>query len=576
MSAERLLEHIARNARSEPDAEAFIFLRGDGLERRFSRAEFQALTDSWASTMRASGLGRQDRLAIALPNGPHAIAAFLAALRLGSWPALLPSSLVRGGEEAFVRRTLGLSRQARLRLVVASPADAHLLERPLREVGCGLLSEPGRSADLPASPTEADPKLDEVAYLQLSSGTTGRQKAILMPGDGVARHLDDYSRFLGVSDRDVVTSWLPLFHDMGLMAGALLPLWNGIPAVILTPQEWVRRPALLLEALHRHRGSLTWMPNFAFAHCVRGVHPRQIQGLDLSCLRVATNGSEMVRPATLEAFTESFLPRGLRPEAVTPGYGMAENTMAISSTLPGAPPRVDWIRRLPLQAEGRAVPEEPGRQRVSGVASCGPPIPNVDLQIVDEKGEPLPERRVGEVRLRSPYLFVGYLDRPDLTEQAMADGWLRSGDLGYLADGEVHLTGRIKDLIIVGGRNIYPEDVEEAACQATGLRSGRLAAFGVEDEAAGTESVVLVVEAGGTARAGAPALEAAIRRAVWDDCELALREVRFVPVGWIEKTTSAKVARGANREKYLAETARSSPNIEPSVGGAAGSSGMFP
>lgn len=561
MSAERLLERIADHARAEPEAAAFVFARGDGSERRWTRSEVQALVESWAEGMRASGLRRQDRLVIALPNGPDAIAAFLAALQLGAWPALLPSSQVRGGEEAFVRRTVGLARQARLRLAVASPDEARLLDGALREVRCGILSAPGAVGELPPSPTAAMSAWDAVAYLQLSSGTTARQKAILMTGEALARHLDDYSRFLSVHPGDVVVSWLPLFHDMGLVAGALLPLWNGVPGIVLTPQEWVRRPAMLLEAVHRHRGSLTWMPNFAFAHCARSVRPRELDGLDLSSLRVATNGSEMVRPSTLDAFVERLAPCGLRPEAITPAYGMAENTMAISSTLPGRGPRVDWIRRRPLQLEGRAAPQAPGRERAWGVVSCGPPLPAVEVRIVDDRGRPTSERQIGEVRLRSPYLFLGYLDRPDLTEQAMEDGWLRSGDLGYLAGGEVHLTGRSKDLIIVGGRNIYPEDVEEAACQAASLRSGRVAAFGIEDEIEGTETVILVVEADATG-SEAPAIEAAIRRAVRDECEVALREVRFVPSGWIEKTTSAKVARRANRDKYLEEFAASLAAVE--------------
>jgi len=553
MTAPALLRAIDDLARREPGRTALVFLRPDGGETRLTRADLQALVEAWASAMRAAGMNPQDRVVIALPNGPDAVGAFLGALRAGAWPAVLPSSIVRGGEAAFVRRMVGLARDVRLRAVIVSEDDRPLLAGPLAAAACGLLTAPSGRVSLPAPRTTPQPALEDVAYIQLSSGTTGRQKGILLTWAAIETHMQDYSRFLRVDPSDVVVSWLPLFHDMGLITGAILPLWNGIPTVLLSPQDWARRPGVMLEAVHRHRGTLAWMPNFAFNHCARGIRERELRGLDLSCLRVLTNGSEMVRPSSLRAFVDRFAAYGLRPEAPTPAYGLAENTMIVSSKRPGEPAVVEWILRPELQTGQRAVSVPQGTDLAWGVVSCGPPVPGVEVRVLDDGGRPLPERRVGEILVRSGYLFRGYLDRPDLTEAALRDGWLRTGDLGYLADGELFITGRIKDLILIGGRNIHPEDLEEAACQATGLRTGRVAAFAVEDEAAGTEKAVLVAEAGGAAQTDGRALEARLRQAVLQECQVALGEVHFVPSGWIEKTTSTKVSRSACREKLLAE-----------------------
>jgi len=367
---------------------------------------------------------------------------------------------------------------------------------------------------------------------------------------------------------DVVVSWLPLYHDMGLIAGFILPLLEGLPLVLLSPFDWVRAPQRLFQAVSDYRGTLSWLPNFAYNFCAQKVRPRDLAGIDLSCWRAVINCSEPVRHQSHQLFLERYRPYGLRPEALQACYAMAENVFAVTQSRLGEPPRVDWIDAEAFQRQRRAVPAAAGEGSLAMVSN-GPPLPNVELQILDDEGQPLPERAVGEIALRSDCMLTGYYHRPDATAQAFRQGWYLTGDYGYLADGELYVAGRKKDLIIVGGKNIFPQDLEALAAEVPGVHPGRVAAFGVYNAETGTEDVVLVAEvdlpisgganggqpgpAGGTDQSSREALAEKIRQHVTRNSAVALRRVVLVGRGWLIKTSSGKVARRANCEKYLAE-----------------------
>jgi acyl-CoA synthetase (AMP-forming)/AMP-acid ligase II len=296
------------------------------------------------------------------------------------------------------------------------------------------------------------------------------------------------------------------------------------------------------------------MPNFGFSLITRRVRDADLVGLDLSSLRMLINGAEMAREDSMASFMERLTPSGLRSDVMYSGYGMAEVVLTISV----GPLRIDWINAAELRQSGRATAMTERAPGAMPLVSSGPTIEGVELAICDAEGNFLPDRQLGEVMVRSPGRFNGYWQRPDLSQAALFGDWLHSGDLGYLADGELYLCGRQKDLIIVGGSNIHPEDVEAIAERVEGVQPGRAVAFGVADSQLGTERIVLLCELREPPPENLRDIDRTLRRAVLRELDVTLGDLRFVPRGWIVKTTSGKHARTANREKYLSEKVPSS------------------
>jgi acyl-CoA synthetase (AMP-forming)/AMP-acid ligase II len=393
---------------------------------------------------------------------------------------------------------------------------------------------------------------EDIALLQHSSGTTGLQKGVALSHQAVWNQLENYSQALNLKQEDVIVSWLPLYHDMGLIAGFLMPILCGVPLAIMSPFEWVRAPYKLMQAVSRYRGTLTWLPNFAYNFCAQKIRDRHLEGVDLSSWRAVINSSEPMRWASHQAFLERFRPYGLRPEALATCYAMVENVFAVTQGGIDAPVTVDEIDREIFQIERRAKLAKPGRPTIK-MLSAGRPIRNVRVKIVAEDGRKLPERQLGEVALQSNCMLTGYYHRSDATAEAFLEGWYLTGDYGYLADGELYISGRKKDLIIVGGKNIYPQDLEHLAIKVPGVHPGRVVAFGIFNEEAGTEDVVLVAEVDTEDAAEREQIAEAIRQNVTRGSAVTLRTVHLVGPHWMIKTSSGKNARLANRDKYLAE-----------------------
>jgi acyl-CoA synthetase (AMP-forming)/AMP-acid ligase II len=293
------------------------------------------------------------------------------------------------------------------------------------------------------------------------------------------------------------------------------------------------------------------MPNFAYNHCVRAVRDEDLAGVDLSSWRALVNAAEPVRLDSHRAFHERFAPWGFRESALQVAYGMAEATLFVTATEPGVPAPVDWVDRRRLAEEREAVPAEAGAPEALAMVSCGRPLRNAELRIVDERCRPLPERRVGQILIRCDSMFDGYHRQPELTARVMQDGWHLSGDMGYLAQGQLYVSGRLKDLIIVAGRNIYPQDLEAEANQVEGVHPGRTVAFGVSDPRLGTEVVVIVCELERPmSEPERERVKEEIRRRAWQQ-EVTLHDVRLVDERWLIKTSSGKISRASSREKYL-------------------------
>ncbi len=394
---------------------------------------------------------------------------------------------------------------------------------------------------------------NDIVLLQHSSGSTGLQKGVALSHRAVFNQLDAYGDAIRLTRDDVIVSWLPLYHDMGLIACFLMPILRGVSVVQMSPFDWVRAPYKMLQTISKYRGTLTWLPNFAYNFCAQKIRDRDLEGVDLSSWRASVNSSEPVNYKSHGMFYERFKSYGLRLETLQTSYALAENTFAATQNDLDRAPLVEKIDRETFITDKVAHPVFDGRSAME-MMSCGKPISNTAIRIVDDRGHDLPERHVGEIVLKSNCMLTGYYHRPELTKKAfLDDGWYMTGDYGYMVNGEIFVAGRKKDLIIVGGKNVYPQDLESLACEVGGVHAGRTVAFGIFDESQGTEEVVIIAEVDTHDEAEHERIANEIRQHVTKNSAITLRHVRVVEPKWVLKTSSGKVARTANKEKFLKE-----------------------
>jgi acyl-CoA synthetase (AMP-forming)/AMP-acid ligase II len=356
---------------------------------------------------------------------------------------------------------------------------------------------------------------------------------VALSHEATLNQLASYSEAIRLNEGDIIVSWLPLYHDMGLIAGFLLPIVQGIPLVLMSPFDWAKHPALLLRAIHEYEGTLCWLPNFAYNHCARRIRRHDTEDLSLQSMRMFINCSEPVYHQSHQLFLERFAGQGLIPEMFAVSYAMAENTFAVTQTKPGQATTVDVIDRNTLAQDNIAQPVPAGKDA--------------------ENGNTLEERRVGELSVRSDCMLTEYFRRPDL--QPFQNGWYLTGDKGYIADGDVYVVGRSKDMIINAGKNIFPRDIETIVNQVNGIHAGRSVVFGVPDEREGTELIAVVAEVDTSDLEERKQIARAIRKAIVQQSMVTATYVHLVESKWLIKTSSGKVARAANREKWEKERA---------------------
>jgi len=395
-------------------------------------------------------------------------------------------------------------------------------------------------------------KPDDVVILQHSSGTTGLQKGVALSHQAVFNQLNSYGNALVLNENDVVVSWLPLYHDMGLIAGFILPILSGVHLVLISPFDWVRAPYKLMQSVTKYRGTLSWLPNFAYNFCAQKIRDRHLEGVDLSSWRAIINCSEPVRWESHQTFYEKFKSYGLKLEALQTSYAMAENVFSVTQSPLGSEPVVVEIDLESFMSKRVAKNPSEGHPAMK-MMSSGRPLENVKVKVVDENRNEVAERVIGEVALKSDCMLTGYYHRDDITDKAFADGWYLTGDYGFIADGEVFVSGRKKDMIIVGGKNVYPQDLETLTYEVAGVHAGRSVAFGMFNEEEGTEEVVIIAEVDSEDSGEQQKIADAIRLHVTKNSAIALRYVRAVDPKWILKTSSGKTARSANKDKFLAE-----------------------
>ncbi len=563
-----LTEALFRHAERDPDRTHIHLFIDDANEKQMT---YKALLDGAAAAARGligQGLQPGETAAIMLPTEERFFTSFFGILLAGGIPVPIYPPLRPDRIEEYAQRQVHILRNAGARGLITF-REAETLARVLKPQVPSLrfvatpeaLAAAGGREGAAAAGAMKGPALliteESPALIQYTSGSTGNPKGVLLTHRNLLSNIQSIGQAIQVSPSDVGVSWLPLYHDMGLIGSWLFCLYFGIPITILSPLSFLNRPERWLWAIHTHRATLTPAPNFAYEICARKIKDEFIQGLDLSSWRVALNGAEPVSSDTLARFTKRYAPYGFRPETLLPVYGMAEASVALTFPPLGRPPRIDRVSRDLFERTRRAAPAAPSESSSLEFVSCGMPLQDHEIRIVDENGAPRAERVEGQIEFRGPSCTSGYYRQPEATRSLFRDGWLVSGDLGYLAEGELFVTGRKKDLIIKRGRNLYPYEIEEVAGEVPGIRKGCVAAFGIKEATQGTEKVIVVAETKETDGKAQTGLNAAIIDRVTSATGIPPDRVVLVPPGTVPKTSSGKIQRSACREAYLAGALKS-------------------
>jgi 1-acyl-sn-glycerol-3-phosphate acyltransferase len=545
-----LLEwHVER----QPDR-IHIVLREDRQDRPVTYRMLLDAARVTAAGLLAHGLQPRQTVALMLPTGLDYLAGFFGVMLAGGIPVpIYPPARIAGIED-HLRRHAGILSNAQAALIITIEAGKKVAV--MLQAAVPSLSAIVTPAELHAAGQrqQAQPawraQSGDIGFLQYTSGSTGAPKGVVLTHANLLANIRVLVPAARAGEQDCFVSWLPLYHDMGLIGAWFGSMYAGIPLVLMSPLAFLARPALWLETISRYRGTISAAPNFAYELCVRHVTDDTLGRLDLSRWRLALNGAEPVSAATLDAFARRFAPCGLPREALTPVYGLAECSVGLAFPPAGRGPRIDAILRDPFVRDRVAVPAPPGAAGAMDVPCCGFPLPGHEIRIVDETGKELPERRVGRLEFRGPSATAGYYRNAQATRALLRDGWLDSGDHAYMAGGEVFLAGRVKDLIKRGGRNLYPYDLEDAIGQVPGIRKGCVAVFGCPDPGTGSERLVVVAET----RVGEPGERERLRRVLGDVAVDVIGmppdDVVLAPPHSVPKTSSGKIRRLASREAY--------------------------
>jgi fatty-acyl-CoA synthase len=542
-----LISIVLARAEREPASPCFTtYSRRTGTGTR-SHQQVAEGAGRAAAFLRARGLRRGDVLALMGTHHPDLYAVWLGCQWLGVIPTILAEPSVRVDKEVYWTRLAQLFARIEARALAVAPGIR--VDEQVSEIAIFRYDEVA-SGEGPA-PQPLEPDANDIMLLQHSSGTTGLHKGVMLSHGAILRHSESYSHALRLTPRDVIASWLPLYHDMGLIACLVTPLVNGTPVVWLSPFEWVVNPALLLQAVAEYRCTLTWLPNFAFGFLAQRVHVKPGQ-FDLSCLRQVINCSEPVRSESMRLFADHFKSCGLDAGSLHTCYAMAETVFAISASTTEEPPRERRIDSKRWQTEHQAWEAAANDETALVQLSSGRCVENCEVKVADAAGGILGPNVAGRLLVRSTFLFNGYHRREDLN-RALFDqhGFFDTGDLGYLDErGHVFVTGRSKDLIIVGGKNIYPQDVEAVVNELENIHPGRVVCFGVRQSGLGTEGLIVLAESAAP-EASWTDLQRNISRAVTTNLDLDLIDARIVSRETLRKSTSGKLARGSNRDWYL-------------------------
>ncbi len=549
--AETLVDIINHHARTHPDRLYIQFYEDEVDGAQLTYRELVHDARRLASGLQRRGLQPGEPVAIMLPTGRDYFTAFYGLMLAGGVPVpIYPPARLSQIEDHLRRHRAILENCGTSTLITITEGKkfARLLRSQTEKLQRLVTVE-----ELYDDPTHyEEPVLGggDTAFLQYTSGSTGNPKGTVLTHANLLANIRVIGSTIGTDDTDVAVSWLPLYHDMGLIGACMCSLCFAFPLVLLSPLEFLSRPERWLWAIHRYRGTLSAAPNFAYDYCVRKLKDADLTGLDLSSWRVSFNGAEPVSPDTIERFCEHFGRYGFRRETMYPVYGLAECSLAVAFPPLGRPPVIDRIERTRFSRSGRAVPAQPGEENALRFVACGRPLAGHEIRVVDAHGRELPDRQDGRLQFRGPSATSGYFRNAEATRQLFDNDWLDSGDRAYIAAGDVYITGRSKDVIIRAGRNIYPAELEETMGDVAGVRRGGIVAFGRLDPASGVEQLVVVAETREKNPTSVDRIRSEINALALDLTGIPADDVVLVPPWTLLKTSSGKIRRRANRELY--------------------------
>jgi acyl-CoA synthetase (AMP-forming)/AMP-acid ligase II len=549
--ADTLREAILFQYDSDPQRE-YVRCHFPGDARSVTYGDLLRHGHQFAAAFSASGVPERGIVVILLPHSADLYCAFFGAVLSNRVPTILPVPSFKVRPDFYRQELKSLLARIDGQVIVTdvqTSAQLAFADGWLNRIGVVLTDQlPVVDDELPRQVVSPD----DTVLLQHSSGSTGMKKGVALSNRAVIRQILNYASVLRLRNDDRIASWLPLYHDMGLIACAILPAALGVPVSAISPFHWVTNPASLFRIIAEDRCTLAWMPNFAYEFLASRVRGRQLEGLRLDSMRGWINCSEPTLAGSHRRFVSRFESAGVTAETLWTCYAMAETTFAVSQSSDGLPPRIERVDRERFLANGEAVATSEGASTVE-LLSAGPLIPEAEVRIVNEAGDDLPDRKIGEIVIRSSSLFSEYFADPDSTVQALRDGWYYSGDLGYLADGHLFVTGRMKDLIIVAGRNIYPQDVEQIISSVAGVYPGRVVALGLDDPSIGTQRLIVLAEVEKVPQTGDSDLACEVRARLSEELDCVIDDLRLLPHMWLSKTSSGKIARRLNLRRYLEE-----------------------
>lgn len=549
-TASTLLDVLEWHVERAPDRIHILLHDGQNQDETLSYRDLSDMARGIAAALADFGIQPRQSVALMLPTGRDYLSAFFGVMMAGAIPVPIYPPARMAQVEDHLRRHARILSNAEAVLMIT--VDAARQVAVMLQAGVPSLKAILTPADLHAAPAEPRYRArpGDIAFLQYTSGSTGDPKGVMLTHANLLANVRALGQAARAGQGDVFVSWLPLYHDMGLIGAWFGSLYHGMPLVLMSPLAFLSRPALWLQAITRYRGTISAAPNFAYELCIRHVSETAAAQLDLSTWRLALNGAEPVSAATLARFAERFGKHGLRPQAMTPVYGLAESSVGLAFPPLERGPRIDVIQRQALDRDKRAVPAPEGGEASLHLPSCGRPLPGHAIRIVDEAGFELPERHAGRLEFQGPSATTGYFRNAAATAALIRDGWLDSGDNAYMAEGEVYVTGRVKDLIKRGGRNIYPYDLEEAAGNLQGIRKGCVAVFASPDPATGSERMVIMAETRERDEASRQGLRDRLNGLAIDLAGAPADDIVLVPPHAVLKTSSGKIRRLACREAY--------------------------
>ncbi|MEN8190060.1 MAG: AMP-binding protein [Thermodesulfobacteriota bacterium] len=551
LSATTLLEVLNSHVHSDPERIHLVYEQHGQPEQTLTYEELSRGAERIAAGLQHHNIEPGDTVAIMLPTGLDYFFCFFGILLAGGIPVPLYPPARPTQIEEHLRRHRGILNNGRAKILITM-AEVKQIGRLLK-----ARVESLETVDTPEAFVNGGNKFtpipvssNDVAFIQYTSGSTGDPKGVVLTHANLLANIRAMGGVAKVSGADVFVSWLPLYHDMGLIGAWFGSLYYGCRLVIMQPLSFLARPERWLWAIHKHRGTLSASPNFGYEFCIRRLDDKRLEGLDLSSWRMAFNGAEPVSAETITCFSERFEPYGFNPRAAAPVYGLAESSVGLAFPPPDRGPIIETVSRETLNISGRAVPVEAGESGSLKFVSCGNPLPGHQIRIVDESGRELPDRYQGLLQFKGPSATSGYFRNPQKSRELFCGQWLDSGDLAYAANGELFITSRIKDIIIRGGRNIYPHELEELVGNIPDIRKGCVAVFGSLEEKSGTERLVILAESRKQGEQARDELRSQVVNHSVDLLGMPPDEVVIAPPGTVLKTSSGKIRRGACRELY--------------------------